>query len=186
MATICPFYQNKYQSGWAICIQFSPLFLEVSRLCIAATDKHSAAEHTAAVARLDIYNCNWDLPPPPPPPPPAETWKSTQVWRLLVAISCQPPIWMAWAGSALAILMGQSQPKLASVSRNAHPALPALWPYILLTQSRLRRGHCDSDHSASSSRLQQFFFYCIVPFSRSRSKLYLSTLPNTLPFSLSK
>ena len=92
MATICPFYQNKYQSGWAICIQFSPLFLEVSRLCIAATDKRSAAEHTAAVARLDIYNCNWDLPPPPPPP--AETWKSTQVWRLLVAANMDGLGWL--------------------------------------------------------------------------------------------
>ena len=51
---------------------------------------------------------------------------------------------MAWAGSVLAILMGQTQPKLASVSRNAHPALPALWPNILLAQSRLLRSHCDS------------------------------------------
>ena len=51
---------------------------------------------------------------------------------------------MAWAGSVLAILMGQTQPKLASVSRNAHPALPALGPNILLAQSRLLRSHCDS------------------------------------------
>ena len=61
---------------------------------------------------------------------------------------------MAWAGSVLAILMGQTQPKLASVSRNAHPSLPALWPNILLAQSRLLWGHCDS---ASCSRLPHIF-----------------------------
>ena len=132
MGTICPFYQNKYQSGWAICIQFSALFL--SGCCNTLQPQISWVQQSAAAARLDIYNCNWD--------PPSPLLSSSSSWNMKIYSGLETPgrrdslvslaANMAWAGSVLAILMGQTQPKLASVSRNAHPALPALWPNILL------------------------------------------------------
>ena len=106
--------------------------------CIAATDKLSAAEcgrDLAGYLQLQLRSS----------PLPLLLLQLKHENLLRSGDSWSPPIWMAWADSVLAILMGQTQPKLASVSRNAHPvALPALWPNILLAQSRLLPSHRDS------------------------------------------
>ena len=161
MDIICPFYQNKYQSGWAICIQFSALFL--SGCCNTLQPQISWVQQSAAAARLDIYNCNWD--------PPSPLLSSSSSWNMKIYSGLETPgrrdslvslaANMAWAGSVLAILMGQTQPKLASVSRNAHPALPALWPNILLavkiTPKPLRLP--DDNHSGSGCVTHDWYYY---------------------------
>ena len=128
---------SKWMSNLYSVLCFVPVSQQALH-CIAATDKLSAVECGSGLAgylQLQLRSS---------PPLLLLLLQLKHENLLRSGDSWSPPIWMAWADSVLAILMGQTQPKLASVSRNAHPvALPALWPNILLAQSRLLQSHRD-------------------------------------------
>ena len=136
--------------------------------CIAATDKLSAVECGSGLAGY----LQLQLRSSPPPPPPAETWKSTQVWRLLVAANMDG---LGWLGPRY--LNGTDTTKTRfsfqkrPSSRPSRPLAQYITRPVKITPKSSRPS--DGDHYAFSSLLV-FHISSFAFFSRVSITLLLA------------